>query len=72
MACGKVFWENPYLTELEAYVTSVNGDVVTLDQTIFYAFSGGQQSDSGTIEGLTVLGAEKENFEIYYTLPNGH
>lgn len=72
MACVKVFWENPYLTELEANVTSVNGDVVTLDQTIFYAFSGGQQSDSGTIEGLTVLEAKKENFEIYYTLPKGH
>ncbi len=72
MACVKVFWENPYLTELEANVTSVNGNVVTLDQTIFYAFSGGQQSDSGTIEGLTVLDAKKENFEIYYTLPKGH
>jgi len=72
MACVKVFWDDPYSTELEANVTSVNGDVITLDQTIFYAFSGGQQSDSGTIEGLTVLGAKKENFEIYYTLPKGH
>ena len=72
MACVKIFWENPYLTELDANVTSVNGDVVTLDQTIFYAFSGGQQSDSGTIEGLSVLYANKDDFEIYYTLPNGH
>ena len=72
MACAKVFWQNPYLTALEAVVTHVNGDVITVDQTIIYAFSGGQQSDAGTIGGMPVLEAKKEGFEIYYTLPNGH
>ena len=44
----KVFWEDPYLTELKTRITSVNGNDVTVDQTIFYAFSGGQESDEGT------------------------
>ena len=72
MACVKVFWDDPYLTALDTVVTGVNGDIITLDQTIFYAFSGGQQSDSGTIEGLSVLDAKKEDLEIYYKLPTGH
>lgn len=72
MGCGKVFWEDPYLTKLDAVITSVNGDVITLDQTIFYAFSGGQQSDSGTIEGLPVFEAKKVGLEIFYTLPSSH
>lgn len=72
MACRKVFWDNPYLTELKAIVTHVDGDKIALDQTIFYAFSGGQQSDSGTISNLEVLEAKKEGYEIYYTLPAAH
>ena len=72
MACIKVFWQNPYLTELEALITSINGNQITLDQTIIYAFSGGQQSDTGTIKGMPVLEAKKEDLEIYYTLQSGH
>jgi len=60
------------LKALEAIVTSVNGDEITLDQTIIYAFSGGQQSDSGTIKGLPVINAKNVDHEIYYTLPSGH
>lgn len=71
MATKKVFWENPYLTQLDAKISSVNENIVTLDQTILYAFSGGQESDYGTIEEYTVLEANKVGKEIYYTLdPN--
>ena len=69
MACKKIFWDNPYLTDLKAVVTHVDGDKITLDQTIFYAFSGGQQSDSGKIANHEVLEAKKEGLEIIYTLP---
>jgi len=72
MACRKVFWEDPYLTDLMAHVTTVNGDEITLDQTIFYAFSGGQQSDSGTIAGFEVMEATKMGLEIMYRLPSHH
>ena len=67
----KIFWENPYLTELEAMVTSVNGKNITVDRTIFYAFSGGQESDEGTIGGKNVLQAKKEGVDIIYTVGNG-
>ncbi|WP_157490671.1 alanine--tRNA ligase-related protein [Enterovibrio coralii] len=68
----KVFWQNPYLTQLEATVSSVDGCVITLDKTIFFAFSGGQESDAGTIGGFVVEQAEKKDTQIFYTLPENH
>lgn len=72
MAVRKVFWENPYLTELSTIVTSVDQDEVTLRETIAYAFSGGQQSDDGTINGYRIQQARKQGQEIIYTLESGH
>jgi Ser-tRNA(Ala) deacylase AlaX len=68
----KVFWQDPYLTELETRVQTVNGNRITLMETIFYAFSGGQESDSGTIGNYPVLEAKKEGKEIFYTLEEDH
>ncbi len=68
----KVFWQNPYQSELETVITSLNGNVITVSDTIFYAFAGGQESDRGTIDDLNVIQAEKENTEIFYTLPENH
>ena len=72
MSVKKVFWEDPYLTELEAKVTSINNNTITLDQTIAFAFSGGQQSDSGTIAGFQIIEAKKEGKEIFYTIEENH
>lgn len=68
----KLFWDDPYLTALDTVVTAVEGDVVTLASTIFFAQSGGQESDEGTIAGLPVLEARVEGREIVYVLPEGH
>lgn len=68
----KVFWEDPYLTELDTTMISVNHNDVTVAETIFYAFSGGQESDEGTIGGHRVLEARKVGKEIVYTLEDGH
>jgi len=72
MPAEKIFWEDPYLTELTSRVTSVDGGTLTLDRTIFYAASGGQESDTGTMGGQKVLRAEKRGAEIFYTLEGPH
>ena len=72
MPVRRIFWEDPYCTELPAHVTGVDGARVTLDQTIAYAFAGGQHSDAGTIGGREILEARKDGLEIWYTLPADH
>ena len=68
----KLFWQDPYQTELTTRVNSVDGDRIRLDSTIFYAQSGGQESDAGTIAGLPVLAVIKDGLEIGYQLPADH
>lgn len=68
----KRFWQNPYLTQLDTRIATVDGQHVTVDETIFYAFSGGQESDTGTIDGVAVIEARKDSKEIIYTLKDGH
>ncbi|MCL1906042.1 MAG: alanyl-tRNA editing protein [Clostridiales bacterium] len=72
MSVKKIFWDDPYKTSLTTTVTGVKEARVTLSETIFYAFSGGQQPDKGSIGGFAVLQAQKDGTEIYYTLPDHH
>lgn len=72
MPVKKIFWDDPYCTQLNAKITHVDSDIVCLDRTIFYAQSGGQDSDKGTIGGHEVRLARKDSLEIYYTLADGH
>jgi len=68
----KIFWQDPYQTSLETRIASVIGPNVVVEETIFYAFSGGQESDSGTIGDYSVLEAQKIGKEIEYVLPSDH
>jgi len=68
----KRFWCDPYLPRLDTRVSSVSGDMITVEETIFYAASGGQESDAGTIGGHRVEEAILEDSEIYYRLETGH
>jgi Ser-tRNA(Ala) deacylase AlaX len=68
MSVMKLFWQDPYLTELSAQVVWMNENNLKLDHTIFFPFSGGQESDSGTIGGFKVLEAKKEGREITYRM----
>jgi alanyl-tRNA synthetase len=68
----KAFWSDPYRTTHETFVSSVNGSDITLESTIFFAFSGGQESDYGTINGIPVVSARKDGLKIVYTLPQEH
>ncbi|NWG03541.1 MAG: alanyl-tRNA editing protein [Syntrophaceae bacterium] len=68
----KIFWENPYLTQLKTSLAHVKGEDITVEETIFFAFSGGQESDDGTIGDRRVLQARIKGQEIIYTLEGGH
>ena len=68
----KVFWDDPYLRELDTKVNTVEGDHITLAETVFFAFSGGQESDAGHIGGHPVLEARTHDGDILYTLPEDH
>ncbi|MBJ7554097.1 alanine--tRNA ligase-related protein [Marinomonas spartinae] len=64
----KQFWVDPYQTELTTTISKLDGNQVELAETIFYAESGGQESDGGTIGGYQVVSAEKRDQSILYTL----
>ena len=68
----KVFWQDPYRTRLETEVTRVDGPVVEVRETVFFALSGGQESDRGTIGGHAVQEARKAGRDILYELPADH
>ncbi|MFZ6658395.1 alanyl-tRNA editing protein [Undibacterium sp. TJN19] len=68
----KTFWEDPYQTSQITQVSKVDGNDIWLASTIFFAFSGGQESDHGSLGGHIVLSARKDGLEIVYTLADGH
>lgn len=65
---NKQFWVDPYQTEHLTRVSWIEHDQVELEETIFYAESGGQESDTGTIAGVPVVKAQKLGQSIRYTL----
>ena len=68
----KVFWTDPYLSRLATRITQVEGDRILVAETIFYALSGGQESDEGTIGEQPVVEAHWQGRDIVYQLPPGH
>ena len=44
-----LFLDNSYLKELECKIVNINNNQIILNQTIFYAKSGGQPGDTGTL-----------------------
>ena len=63
-----LFHKDPYQLECDAVVTSISGNQIELDKTVFFAFAGGQESDSGTIGEIPVVEAVKNDDTIVYTL----
>ncbi len=53
---------------METKVTAIDGADIWVEAIIFYALSGGQESDAGSIAGCPVVQARKEGKEIIYTL----
>lgn len=68
----KVFWRDPYRTTLTTRVARVAGLDVVLEATLYFAESGGQESDTGMIGGYRVLAARWQGRDLIYTLPPAH
>ena len=68
----KVFWDNPYQHTLVTKIFSVEGNTILFDETIAYSFSGGQESDKATVNGIPILDSRMEGNLIYYVLPENH
>lgn len=65
MSTHRIYWNAPYQKEFDAKVIEIKdsefGKVVVLDQTCFYAMSGGQTGDSGTLNGERVRDTRYED-----------
>ena len=72
----KLFEQDAYLKECEAKVVKVEaapaGARVWLNRTIFFGFAGGQQSDSGTLNGKQVLDVAVDGADIVHVLEDNH
>lgn len=66
MPTEKLFHKDPYLKESEATVVKIDGERVWLDKTLFFAFSGGQASDNGTINQQFLKDLQKDGDDIIH------
>ena len=68
----KTHYDEPFLYEIDANVISCKEDkgeyLVELDETIFYAESGGQPTDRGTIDGHEVVDVYVYDGRVFHVL----
>lgn len=58
----------PYRTSFDATVAAIDGTDVVLTDTYFYAESGGQPADRGTLGGISVVDVQKRDGDVVHTL----
>jgi len=62
----KLFHKNAYLTEIETCVLGVRENFIILQDTIFYAESGGQDADRGFIEDIAVVDVQDQQGRLFF------
>ena len=71
-ATERLYWSDPYLLEFDARVLETEEHqgrpAVVLDRTAFYAESGGQPWDTGTLEGVRVNAVVEDGDRILHVL----
>ena len=69
---SKLYWGDSYMKEFEATVTEVDGNMVELDKTCFYATGGGEPNDTGKLiangQEFQVIDVSKEGEKILHKL----
>lgn len=66
----KIFWDNPYQSNLETRVVSVENNYILFEETIAFSFSGGQESDHAYANGFPIVDSKIDGNLIYYVLPD--
>jgi alanyl-tRNA synthetase len=64
-----LYLKDPCLHSFKATVTSINGEWVVLDRTAFFPGGGGQEADTGTIDGRKVTETRKEG-DVIHRVPD--
>lgn len=59
------------MKECTATITAVDGNVILLDQTVFFPTGGGQSCDLGTIGGMEVIEVFEEGDDVFHRLAEG-
>jgi alanyl-tRNA synthetase len=69
----KLFWNDPYLRKFSANVVEQfsvpDGHAIVLDRTCFYATSGGQPNDLGTLNAVDLKDVRIEGSRLLHVLP---
>ncbi len=70
----KLYYEDSYIhsftASVERCVPHKDGYLILLDKTAFFMTAGGQECDSGTLDGQKVLSVILENDEVYHLVKN--
>ncbi len=68
VATELLFLTDAYLRDVEATITGVDGDRVTLDRTVFYPTGGGQPHDTGILGDARVIDVRRDAGEVWHVL----